>query len=182
MLEVTHESTADVRRARHGNFSVPRTLQQNVVVERKNKSLEEVARTFLNEINLPKYFWADDVSIVYYTLNRLLIKPILKKTPYELYKGRKPNISHLRVLGCKCSGLNNWKESLGKFDTKVDEAIFLDYSLQSKAYRVFNGRTLCVEESIYVVCDETNSVVKEKTLEDEDESFQNKHTWRWIQG
>jgi len=58
-------------------------------------------------------------------LNKLLIRPILKKTPYELYKGRKANISCLRVVGCKCFVLNNGKDSLGKFDTKVDEAIFL---------------------------------------------------------
>jgi len=85
----------------------------------------------------------------------------LKKTPYELYKGRKPNISHLRVFGCKCLVLNNGKESLGKFDAKANETIFLGYSLQSKAYKVFNRRTLCVEESLHVVCDETNLIVQE---------------------
>ena len=62
-----------------------------------------------------------------YTLNKVLIRPILKKTPYEPYKGRKLNISHLRVFGCKCFILNNWKDSLGKFDTKADKAIFLSY-------------------------------------------------------
>jgi len=60
----------------------------------------------------------------------------LKKNPYELYKGRKPNISHLRVFGCKCFILKNGKDSLEKFDAKADEAIFLGYSLHSKAYRV----------------------------------------------
>ena len=98
-------------------------------MERKNRSLEEGARTLLNETNLPKYFWADAISIVCYTLNKLLVRPILKKTPYEPYKGRKPNISHLRVFGCKCFVLNNGNESLGKFDAKADEEIFLGYSL-----------------------------------------------------
>jgi len=78
-------------------------------------------------------------------LNRVLIRPILKKTLYELYKGRKPNISQFRVFGCKCFVLNNGKNSLGKFDAKADEAIFLGYLLQSKAYKVFNRRTLSVE-------------------------------------
>ena len=114
------------------------------------------------------------MSTVYYTLNRLLIRPILKKTPYDIYKGRKPNISHLRVFGCKCFVLNNGKESLGKFDAKANEAIFLGYSLQSKTYRVFNRRTLCVEESVHVVCDETNSLIQENALEDEDTGFQDK--------
>ena len=69
------------------NFSAPRTPQQNGVVERKNRSLEELARTMLNENSLPKYFWADVVNIACYVLNRVLIRPILKKTPYELFKG-----------------------------------------------------------------------------------------------
>jgi len=66
----------------HHNFYSPRTPQQNGVVERKNRSLEEGARTLLNETRLPKYFWADVVHTIYYTLNRVLIKPILKKSPY----------------------------------------------------------------------------------------------------
>ena len=118
-----------------------RTPQQNGVVERKNRSLEEGARTLLNETKLPKYFWGDAMSTICYTLNSVLIRPILKKTPYELYKGRKTNISHLRVFGCKCFVLNNGKESLGKFDAKANETIFLGYSLQSKTYRVINKRT-----------------------------------------
>jgi len=81
-------------------------------VEWKNRSLEEGASTLLNETNLPKYVWVDVVHTIYYTLNRVLIRPIIKKTPYELYKGRKPNISHLRVFGCKCFVLNNGKVSL----------------------------------------------------------------------
>jgi len=99
------------------NFSAPRTPQQNGFVEKRNKSLEEEAITLLNETNLPKYFWVDAVSNVFYTLNRLLIRPILKKTPYEVYKERNPNISHLRVFGCKCFVLNNRNESFGKFDS-----------------------------------------------------------------
>jgi len=136
------------------NFSAPRTPQQNGVVERKNRSLEELARTMINEYNVPKYFWADVVSTACYVLNRMLIRPILKITPYELFKGRKSNVAHLKIFGCTCFVLNNGKENLGKFDSKVDEAIFLGYSLTSKAYRVFNRRTLNVEESMHVVFDE----------------------------
>ena len=57
------------------------------------------------------------------------------------------------IFGCKYFVLNNDKESLGKFDAKADEAIFLGYSLHSKAYRMINRRTLCVEEFVHVVCD-----------------------------
>ena len=91
-----------------------------------------------------------------YVLNKVLIRPILKKTPFELFKGKRPVLSHLKVFGCKCFILNNDKESLGKFDAKADEAVFLGYAIQSHAYRVYNKRVMAVEESIHVVFDENN--------------------------
>nr|KYP49374.1 Retrovirus-related Pol polyprotein from transposon TNT 1-94 [Cajanus cajan] len=145
------------------NFSAPRTPQQNGVVKRKNRSIEELARTMLNETKLPKYFWADAINIACHMLNKVLIRPILKRTPYEIYKGRKPNISYFRVFGCKCFVLNNGKEQLGKFDAKDDEPIFLGYSTNSKAYRVYNKRTLVVEQSVHVVFDETNKQETKQT-------------------
>ena len=125
-------------------------------MERKNRSLEELARTMLNENHLPKYFWTDAVSTTCYVLNRVIIRPLLKLTPYEIYKGRKPNISHLKVSGCKSFVLNNGKESLGKFDAKADEDLFLGYSSTSKAYRVFSKNSLKIEEFFHVVFDESN--------------------------
>ncbi|GMP28099.1 hypothetical protein CsSME_00003780 [Camellia sinensis var. sinensis] len=142
------------------NFSAPRTPQQNGVVERKNITLEEMSRTMLCENNLLKYFWAKAVHTACYILNRALIRHILKKTPYELWHDRKPNISHLHVFYCKCFVHNNGKDNLGKFDSKSDEVIFLSYSLTSKVYRVFNKRTFTVEESIHVAFDEINIFVE----------------------
>ena len=88
----------------------------------------------LSESSLPKYFWADAVSTSCYVMNRVLIRPILKKNPYELFNGREPIISHLKVFGCSCFILNNGKENLGKFDEKADLGIFIGYSLTSHAY------------------------------------------------
>jgi len=68
------------------DFSTPSTPQQNGVVERKNRSLEELARTMLNEYDVPKYFWADVVSTACYVLNRMLIRPILKIIPLSCLK------------------------------------------------------------------------------------------------
>jgi len=84
--------------------------------------------------SLPKYFWADVVSTTCYVLNRVLIRPVLKLTPYEIFKGRKPNVSYFKAFGCKCFILNNGKSNLDKFDSKTDEDIFLGYSLTSKVY------------------------------------------------
>jgi len=157
-------------------LTAPRTPQQNGVVERKNRSLEELARTLLNATDLSKYLWVDAVSTTCYVLNRVLIRPILKKTPYELFKGRKPNISHLKVFGCKCFILNNGKNNLGKFDPKADEGIILGYSLYSHAYRVYNRRTMVVEESMHVDFDETDHKVQEsiKITTDDDEPVNQK--------
>jgi len=62
---------------------------------------------------------------------------------------------------------NNGKDALGKFDPRSDETIFLGYSSHSKAYKVFNKRTLCVEKSVHVLFDETNSLI-ENDVQDEE--------------
>ena len=98
-----------------------------------------------------------------------MIRPILKKTPYELFRERKPNISYFHLFGCKCFVLNNGKDNLGKFDVKSDEGIFLDYSLTFKAFRVFNKRTLVVEESIHIIFDESNPPFRKDSLDDDDD-------------
>ena len=69
------------------NFSTTRTPQQNGVVERKNRSLHEMAKTMLNDNSAPKHFWAKAVNTSCYLQNIIYIRPILKRTPYELWKG-----------------------------------------------------------------------------------------------
>lgn len=89
-----------------------------------NKPLKDLESTILNETNLPKYLWTDAVSITWYMMNRVLIRPILQLTHYELNKVRKPIIYHLYDFRCKYFVLNNRKDNLGKFDSKVDEGLF----------------------------------------------------------
>ena len=149
------------------NFSAPRTPQQNGVLEWENRTLEDMTRTILIASGLARHFWAKALNTACYIINRCMIRPIHNKTPYELFKGRKPNIMHLRVFGCKCYIHNNGKEPLGRFDPRSDEAIFLEYSSYSKAYKVFNKRTICVEESVHVLFNETNSLI-ENDVQDED--------------
>ena len=115
----------------------------------------------LNENNLPKYFWAEVVNTSCYVLNRILLRLILKKTPYELWKNKKSNISYFKIFGCKCFILNT-KDNLGKFDAKSDVGIFIGYSTSSKTFRVFNKRTMVVEESIHVIFYESNNSLQER--------------------
>jgi len=72
---------------------------------------------------------------------------------YELFKGRKPNISYFHQFGCTCYILNN-KVYIKKFDAKAQKGIFLGYSERSKAYRLYNSETLCVEELMHVKFDD----------------------------
>ncbi|XP_057418504.1 uncharacterized protein LOC130712700 [Lotus japonicus] len=134
-------------------FFAPRTPQQNGVAERKNKSLQEMARTMLSETSLPKYFWAEAIETACYIQNRISMRPMMKKTPYELWRGRRPTVAYFHPFGCKCFILNT-KDNIGKFDNKSDQGILLGYSTHSKAYRVFNSRTKAVEESINVKFDD----------------------------
>jgi len=96
-------------------------------------------------------------------MNWVLIRPILKKTPYELFNGRKPNIGYLKVFGYKCYILNNGKENLGKFDEKTDNGIFLGYSLTIHAYRVYNKRLMTVEKSVHIIFYESNHLEQESS-------------------
>ncbi|XP_070042555.1 uncharacterized protein [Nicotiana tomentosiformis] len=113
-----------------------RTPQQNGVVKRKNRFLEDTGSTMLIVSGMPKNFWAEAINTACYLLNRCMVRPIFEKTPYELLRGRKSNITYLRAFGCKCFVHNNGKEVLGKFDDRSDEEIFLGYSPHNKAYKV----------------------------------------------
>jgi len=108
------------------------------------------------ESNASQNLWAEAINTANYALNRCLISPILKRTPYELFKGKKPNISYFRPFGCKCFAHNNGINNLGKFDARSDEGIFMDYSMHSKTYRIYNKHTKLIEESIHAIFDESN--------------------------
>jgi transposase InsO family protein len=83
-------------------FSAPYTPQQNVVAERLNRTLIESARTMLDEYKTSDRFWVEAINTAYHAVNRLYLHQLLKKTPYELLTGNKPNISYFRVFRSKC--------------------------------------------------------------------------------
>ncbi|KAJ9557676.1 hypothetical protein OSB04_012290 [Centaurea solstitialis] len=142
------------------NFSGAYTPQQNGVVERRNRTLAEAARTMLAYSGLPLTFWAEAVSTACFTQNRTIITKRFKKTPYHIINRRVPNVKFFHVFGCRCYILNN-RDNLGKFDKKADEGYFLGYSLTSKTFRVYNKRTKMVMETVYVTFDETVSMTSE---------------------
>ncbi|GJY16407.1 retrovirus-related pol polyprotein from transposon TNT 1-94 [Tanacetum coccineum] len=130
-------------------YSVARTPQQNGVAERRNRTLIEAARTMLADSKLPTTFWAEAVNTACYVQNRVLVVKPHNKTPYELFHGRTPTLSFMKPFGCLVTILNTI-DHLGKFDGKADEGFFVGYSLNSKAFRVFNSRTRIVEENLHI--------------------------------
>jgi transposase InsO family protein len=108
-------------------FSVPYTPQQNGVVERKNQTLIEAARTMLDEYKTPDNFWTEAVNTACHAINRLYLHKIYKKTAYELLTSNKPKVDYFRVFGCKCFILNK-KVKSSKFAPRVDEGFLLGYA------------------------------------------------------
>ncbi|GKE88075.1 putative ribonuclease H-like domain-containing protein, partial [Tanacetum coccineum] len=125
-------------------FSNARTPQQNGVAERMNRTLIEAARTMLADSLLPTTFWAEAVNTACYTFNRVRVTKPQNKTPYELLFGHKPILSYIRPFGCHVTILNTLSP-LGKFDGKSDEGFLVGYSVNSKAFRVYNLVTKRVE-------------------------------------
>ncbi|GJU00503.1 retrovirus-related pol polyprotein from transposon TNT 1-94 [Tanacetum coccineum] len=148
------------------NFSAPRTPQSNGVIERKNRTLQEMSRTMLLEQSLPQKLWCNAVDTSTFILNRILIRAILGKTPYELLRGRKPTLDYFRVFGSKFFILNT-KDYLTKFDPKSYKGVFLGYSQNRKAYIILNKHTRKVKESLNVTFDETPPPSKTSPLVDD---------------
>ncbi|GJS74732.1 ribonuclease H-like domain-containing protein [Tanacetum coccineum] len=130
-------------------FSIARTPQQNRVAERRNRTLIVAARTMLVDSKLPTTFWAESVNTACYVQNRVLVVKPHNKTPYELFRGRTPALSFMRPFGYHVTILNTL-DYLGKFNRKSDEGFFVRYSMNSKAFRVYNIRTRKVEENLHI--------------------------------
>jgi hypothetical protein len=100
-------------------------------VERKNRTLVEMARTMLNEHRSPRRFWADAISTACYISNRIL-RSIVHLTPFELCIGCKLSVSHLRPFECKCFVLK--RENLDKFESRSFDDILLEYTPHDRSY------------------------------------------------
>ena len=137
-------------------FTCRYTPQQNGVAERKNRIIAEVARSMLNEKNLPNYFWADAVSTAMYLINRCPTAGVHGITPEEAWSGRKPDLSHLKIFGCVCYA-HIPDELRTKLDVKSEKCIFIGYSLDQKGYRCYNPVTKQLRVSRDVVFDEMAS-------------------------
>nr|GEY53648.1 hypothetical protein [Tanacetum cinerariifolium] len=139
--------------------STARTPEENGVVERRNHTLVEAARTMLSASQLPLLFWAEAIATACYTQNRSIIIPTHGKTPYHIINDRIPSIKHLHIFSCICY-ITRDGENLDKMKENGDHCILVGYSTQSKGYRVYNKRTRMIVKSIHIRFDEIKEVSK----------------------
>ena len=129
------------------------TPQQNGVAERKNRTVMDIVRSMLHCKKLPKSYWAEAVACAVYLLNRCPVKSVRDKTPEEAWSGQKPNLSHLKVFSCVAYA-HVPDQLRKKLDDKAEKCIFVGYSEETKAYKLYNPETQKVIISRDVTFDE----------------------------
>ena len=116
--------------------TVAGTPQQNGVAERANRTILEAARSMLHAARLPLDYWVYAVQTAVYLRNRSASRSLNNLTPYEAWRGEKPDLSHLRVFGCRAY---MWLDK-GKRDSKLHPraipVIFVGYPTEAKAWLV----------------------------------------------
>nr|GFA18906.1 retrovirus-related Pol polyprotein from transposon TNT 1-94 [Tanacetum cinerariifolium] len=142
-------------------MSSVRTSQQNGVVERRNRTLVEAARTMLIFSRAPLFLWAETIATACFTQNRSIIHRRFNKTPYELINGRKPDISFLHVFDALCYPKND-REDIGKLGAKGDIGFFIGHSADFCAFRIYNRRTKKIMDTMDVSFDGNSTMAFEQ--------------------
>nr|GFB82412.1 hypothetical protein [Tanacetum cinerariifolium] len=127
----------------------------------RNRTLVEAARTMLTFANLPLFLWAEAIATACFTQNRSIIHKHFDKTLYELINKRKTNIKFCRVFGCRCYLLNDY-EDVGKLKAKGDIEVFVRYSKEYAAFRIYNKRIHKIHESVNVNFDENSEMASKQ--------------------
>lgn len=124
------------RRGITRRLAVPYCSEQNGVSERKNRTILETTRCLLIQAKLPLSFWAEAANTANYIRNHCPSKSLNGRTPYEVWHGKKPNITYFKEFGCRAFCYNRDPKK-GKLDPRCKEGIFLGYSSQNKGYRIW---------------------------------------------
>lgn len=136
------------------SFTGPYAPQQLGMAERRNGVLFSMVRSALFQSRLPKDFWGEALNTSVYIANRLPIAD--RVSPFEAIYGRKPNLDHLRVFGCK-SFVHEQKSSVKKLDPRAWIGIHVGYDPYNwRCYRVYNPATATVRLAVHVSFDENS--------------------------
>ena len=134
-------------------LTAPYSPQQNRVVERRNRTLLGMTRSILKHMDLPNYLWGEAIRHATYIINRVATRVLVLQTPYEAYKGRKPNIEHVRIFGCIAHTKVDTPH-LRKLDDRSRMLVHLGTEPGSKAYRLLDPINRKVAVSRDVIFDE----------------------------
>ena len=150
------------------HLTAPYSPQQNGVVERRNRTVLEMTRSILKHMSVPNYMWGEAVRHVTYLVNRSATRTLAYKTPYEMFKGSKPNVSHLRVFGC-IGYARTEAPHRKKLDDRSRSLVHLGTEPGTKAYRLYDptSNRICVSRDVVFMEEEgwnwNDSVEKNST-------------------
>ena len=133
------------------------TPQQNGVAERKNRTLVECAHNILQGKNNSNGFWVEAINTAVYLKNMSPTKKLELQTPFEVFYGYKPEISYLRIFGCRAFA-HILKDDRRKLDAKSIECVFVGYCDDHKAYKLFHPSSHRLIASRYVVFHENTDI------------------------
>ena len=137
-------------------FTPPHTTEHNGVAERLNLIIFRAVRCMLHRARLPASFWAEAAFNAVYVRNRCPTRAVKDRTPYEVWTGHKPSIDHLRVFGCLAYvHVDDAARRTGKLDGRGFPCVFLGYSSESKAWRLYNPASKTTQKRLFVSRDVT---------------------------
>lgn len=131
------------------HYTAPYTPQQNGVVERRNRTVVEMAMSCLKEMKLPSLLWGEAVRHAVYLLNRLPTRALSGITPYEAWSDKKPHIGHIRVFGC-IAYMKIPSQKTTKLDDRSRPVVNLGKEPGTKAYRLYDpiNNKVCVSQDV----------------------------------
>lgn len=145
-------------------LSAPYVPQQNGLVERENRTLVELARSMMHDVNIPKFLWSEALQTAAYVLNLIPNKKQNNVSPFELWTKKKPEYSHLHKFGCPVYG--RIPEALRKkWDSKAKPYIFVGYTNTVNNYKVYCPHNHCItiiRDAKFINSDnDVNEVIKQ---------------------
>jgi transposase InsO family protein len=142
-------------------LTTPYNPQQNGVAERKNITILEAVKTMIHDQDLPMCLWAEATMAAVYVQNRLSHSALGLKTSEEMFTGKKPEVSHLKIFG-RPVFIHIPKEKRNKLDPSRKKGIFVGYCEVSKAFRIYIPGQHHIEISRDVTFDEDATLKKSK--------------------